>query len=59
MDVNHDDKISLQEFKDGVKRHPELVDMFFAPADQLDGSQGKGVLAAAAGAEDSAPPIDL
>jgi methylphosphotriester-DNA--protein-cysteine methyltransferase len=29
LDQNRDNQISLEEFLDGAKRHPELLDLFF------------------------------
>lgn len=29
LDVDHDEQISLEEFLEGTKRHPELLNCFF------------------------------
>ena len=51
MDTDQDGQISLEEFKAGVKKHPQLVEMFLAPARRLSATKiPAGVLDAAAAA---------
>lgn len=53
LDANHDDEVSLQEFLDGIRRQPHLLEVFFkCEAGQEDGSPPTS-----AGAPAAAPPI--